>query len=418
MLRPEISLEGGRIIEESARIRDELLSVQLGVQAIAATRTAELLTGIRQKLGYEDVEPIDESGIINTRSAVRPMIAPGALAAVLPISFQSAETTRKGRQAAEDIFSHLDDRVLVATGFCSIDDPEEALEYAHDYVIPWREKYGQYLEVDQRGYFEKTRSPAKEISWKGFTYDPLLNGSHDINLGLVATRMTLCQITHMGAPMVMERLNANTPQYIDGLVTIDVVGARNATDQTSIERAAGTSSLAGIKNPLGGSIKAAVLAALSARLPHTFLGIGMSGWPMEISTTGNNTSHIILRGGEDGPNYSAEHIEEAKEQLRENGLTESIGVDFSHANSGKKATNQLIAARNVSEQVAEGEEAIVCIYMESNLVAGSQKLEKGQTKKKLRGVSITDEGLGPDQTEEVLDMMASAVSERRSLKAA
>ena len=56
---------------------------------------------------------------------------------------------------------------------------------------------------------------------------------------------------------------------------------------------------------------------------------------------GNDTAHIILRGGKDGPNYSSEHVEMTCEKLKEKGLVSRVMVDFSHANSEKQFKNQL-----------------------------------------------------------------------------
>ncbi|HLB66435.1 MAG TPA: 3-deoxy-7-phosphoheptulonate synthase [Candidatus Saccharimonadales bacterium] len=420
MSRPEIESTGLSILQESARIRDELLRVQLSVQACAATHESKLLEGVRQRLGYDEVGAVDLSGLVNTRATTRPMITAGALARVLPISFESAETTRRGRQAATDIFSYLDDRLHASVGGCSTHNPEESIEFAERYVIPWRKKYGPYVEIQKREYLEKPRTPRPKLEWKGFTYDPLLDDSFDINLGLVAARMILCRTTHLGAPTVMEMLNANTPQYLDGLITVGVIGARNATDQTSIERGAGSSSVLEIKNPLSGDINAAAMAARSARLNHTFLGISMNGWPVQVMSTGNNTAHIVLRGSSSGPNFSSDHVEEAKKFLRESGQRESLSVDLSHENSGKNAPNQLPVAREVMGQVADGEEAIRGFHAEINLVGGRQDLKDKEGKLRVLqpGVSITDECSPPEVGEEILDMAAEAVAKRRERRAA
>ncbi len=259
-----------------------------------------------------------------------------------------------------------------------------------------------------RAYMEKPRS---ELGWKGFIYDPLLDESDDINLGVVATRMLSCMITDSGVPIAMERLNALTPQYVNALVAYDVIGARTTTDQKSREYASATSSPVGFKNTPEGSVTAAVQAIVSAAGSHSFLGMDLNGLPIQVKSKGNPTGHVILRGDADGPNYSPEHIAATKEKLAKKDLVESIVVDASHGNSGKKAVNQIKVIEGVCDQVANGEEAIIGVMVESNLVAGNQKL--GDPKDLKYGCSITDECVDVDETADMLAKLAAAVEKRR-----
>ena len=125
----------------------------------------------------------------------------------------------------------------------------------------------------------------------------------------------MCRITALGVPVAAEPLNALTPQYVDGLVTYNGVGARNVTDQTARERVSGFSSVVGFKNSPEGSIDAAIQAVVAARAPHEFLGVDRHGVTAQLSTTGNETAHVILRGDKDGPNYSAAHIADTGQRL-------------------------------------------------------------------------------------------------------
>jgi 3-deoxy-7-phosphoheptulonate synthase len=209
----------------------------------------------------------------------------------------------------------------------------------------------------------------------------------------------------------MERLNALTPQYVNALVAYDTIGARNTTDQKSREYASGTSSPVGFKNTPEGSIEAAVQAVVSANGGHAFLGMGMNGVPNQINSSGNSTAHVILRGDANGPNYSAEHIAETKHMLEKKGLIQSIIVDASHGNSGKQASRQKEVIADVSRQVASGETAICGVMIESNLVRGNQKL--GDPKDLVYGLSITDECVDTNETEEMLAMLADASSVRK-----
>lgn len=397
------------VLRESARIKAELLKVQAKIDAKAQAAEAELLTTVRRQLDYNETPDPGSSKLVDTRvTGKTTVLTPKLLSAVLPVSKRSTQTTARSRKAIVNILRHKDDRLLVIVGPCSIHNPKSALEYA-GHILKWRERYSGQLEIVMRAYIEKPRT---ELGWKGFIYDPMLDGSDDINLGLVATRMLDCQITNLGVPIAIERLNALTPQYLNSLVAYDVIGARNTTDQKSREYASATSSPVGFKNTPEGSIKAAAEAIVAARGQHAFLGIGSNGISKQVNSSGNDTGHVILRGEAKGPNYSADHIAKTKAILREKGLEQSIVVDASHGNSGKRASRQPAVIADVSRQVAGGERAICGVMIESNLVAGNQKL--GDPAKLVYGQSITDECVGLPDTEAMLAKLADAVTQRRA----
>jgi 3-deoxy-7-phosphoheptulonate synthase len=259
-----------------------------------------------------------------------------------------------------------------------------------------------------------TEKPRTEVDWKGFAYDPFLDGSSRISVGLVATRMLMCGITALGVPVAAEPLNALTPQYVDGLVTYNGVGARNVTDQTARERVSGFSSVVGFKNSPEGSIDAAVQAVLTARAPHDFLGVDHHGVSAQLSTTGNDTGHVILRGDRHGPNYSAAHIAATTRTLAARGLPEVVVVDASHGNSQKDHLRQIDVVADLAGQIAGGQHAIRGVMVESNLVAGRQDLDRRHPERLEHGRSVTDACVDLATTEQLLAELAGAVRARRS----
>jgi 3-deoxy-7-phosphoheptulonate synthase len=88
-------------------------------------------------------------------------------------------------------------------------------------------------------------------------------------------------------------------------------------------------------------------------------------------------------------------------------------VDFSHANSLKQCQRQLIVGEDVGEQIAKGDTRIMGVMIESNLVAGSQKIIDGQ--ELVYGQSITDGCLSWEDTLPLLNDLAKAVQKRRSV---
>src|SRR5437868_8918986 len=200
------------------------------------------------------------------------------------------------------------------------------------------------MEIVMRVYFEKPRTT---IGWKGLINDPHLDGTYDIEGGLKKARRLLLELAAMGLPAGTEFLDPIIPQYIDDLVTWAAIGARTTESQTHREMASGLSMPVGFKNGTDGSLQIALDAMVSARTPHSFLGIDQDGVTSIIRTTGNPVGHMVLRGGRSRPNYDAASIREAEEKLAAAKLPPVLMVDCSHANSGKKHTQQEEVWQNV-----------------------------------------------------------------------
>jgi 3-deoxy-7-phosphoheptulonate synthase len=400
-----------RMLEVAQRIADQLLDVQRRVNQQIDAMQSQLLPGVRQQLGYQDQEPVDLSGLTNTRIVgLDVVVTPEAVATVLPLSAASAATTRAGRRAMADVVRGADARLAVIAGPCSIHDPAATLEYA-GFLRRMRDRHGDDLEIVMRTYTEKPRT---EVDWKGFAYDPYLDGSNNISVGLIATRMLMGRVTAMGVPVAAEPLNALTPQYVDGLVTYNGVGARNVTDQTARERVSGFSAVVGFKNSPEGSIEAAIQAVIAARAPHEFLGVDRHGMTAQLSTTGNETGHVILRGDRHGPNYSATHIADTTAKLTARGLPAAIVVDASHGNSQKNHLRQLDVVHDLAGQIAGGEQAIRGVMLESHLVAGRQDLDQQHPDALEYGKSVTDACVDLDMSAAMLDELAGAARARRT----
>jgi 3-deoxy-7-phosphoheptulonate synthase len=403
-----------QVLDVATRIADQLLVVQTQVNAQIDAALAELLPDVQQRLRVGQETGVDLSDLVNARiTGLSVVVTPAAVASVVPLSAASAATTRAGRRAVTDIVTGRDERLAVIAGPCSVHDPAAALEYA-GFIARMRERHGEDLEILMRTYTEKPRT---EVDWKGFAYDPFLDGSSRISVGLVATRLLMCRITALGVPVAAEPLNALTPQYVNGLVTYNGVGARNVTDQTARERVSGFSSVVGFKNSPEGSIEAAISAVLTARAPHEFLGVDQHGVSAQLSTTGNDTGHVILRGDKDGPNYSAAHIADTKRRLAARGLPEVVVVDASHGNSQKDHLRQIHVVRDLAGQVAGGERAIRGVMLESNLVAGRQDLDRRHPETLEYGKSVTDACVDLSTTEGLLAELARAARARRSVDA-
>lgn len=341
-------------------------------------------------------------------SAVDPLISPAVLAYYLPLTEKAAQTVLKARQEAEDILSGKDDRLLVVIGPCSIHDPSAALEYAgrlKDLIA----RYQEDLCLIMRVYFEKPRTT---VGWKGLINDPALDGSFDINRGLRYARELLLSLAEQGIPSGTEFLDAISPQYVADLISWGAIGARTTESQVHRELASGLSMPVGFKNGTGGSVQIALDAIGAAAQPHHFLSVTKEGVSAIVTTTGNPSCHLILRGGSNGPNYSSEEIGKVTARLRETGLPDRLMIDCSHGNSLKDYRKQPEVAASLCEQMAAGAREIAAVMIESNLVEGNQKISDHMT----YGQSVTDACISWQSTEDVLSAFSEAVQARRKAR--
>lgn len=336
-----------------------------------------------------------------------PLISPAVLSYYLPLADEASRVVAEARKESADILGGSDDRLLLIVGPCSIHDPDAAVEYARR-LKEQADRLRDDLLIIMRVYFEKPRTT---VGWKGLINDPRLDGSFDINHGLRIARKLLLDLAVMGLPAGTEFLDTISPQFIADLISWGAIGARTTESQVHRELASGLSMPVGFKNGTGGSISIAIDAISTASKAHHFLSVTKQGVSAIVSTKGNDSCHIILRGSTRGTNYDPASIAEVGAALREKGLPARMMVDCSHGNSLKDFHNQPAVARSLAEQVAGGESAIAAVMIESNLVEGSQKLTDPSSL--VYGQSITDSCLGWDDTVAALDELAAAVRQRR-----
>ena len=335
---------------------------------------------------------------------------PSEIHALYPITEQASLTVSKARAAIHRILHGEDDRLVVVIGPCSVHDPESALDYARR-LKTMRDRLGDELEIIMRVYFEKPRTT---VGWKGLINDPHLNGTFDINEGLKRGRKLLLDINELGLPAGTEFLDLISPQYIADLIAWGAIGARTTESQGHRELASGLSCPVGFKNGTDGTVGIAIDAMRAAERPHVFMSLTKAGHSAIFSTTGNEDTHIILRGGK-RPNYDQESVAEAAEQMRQAGLRPNLMIDFSHANSRKQHEKQVDVARDVAGQIRRGNRDIMGAMIESHLVAGRQDLVPGR--ELLYGQSITDACIDWDTSVPILEQLADAVRERRKVTA-
>ena len=338
---------------------------------------------------------------------VKPLIPPAILLEELPITERASNVVTNARAAVADTLAGRDPRLVVIVGPCSIHDPTAALEYAQR-LQAIAARYTDHLLILMRTYFEKPRT---SVGWKGFLNDPDLDESFQINKGLRLARKLLLDINEIGLPTASEFLDTQTPQHIADLTSWVAIGARTTESQVHRELASGLSMPVGFKNGTDGDIDIAVDAVLAARSSHWFPSVTKQGVSAISQTAGNETCHVILRGGaRTGPNYGPDAVRECCVKLEARGLAPTVMVDCSHGNSEKDHRRQASVATSVSSQIASGSKRIFGVMLESHLVEGRQTYIPGA--RPVYGQSITDACLSFEQTEPILERLAEAQQAR------
>jgi 3-deoxy-7-phosphoheptulonate synthase len=330
-------------------------------------------------------------------SAFDPMPSPEEILARVPLSPSAADLVMRGREVLRHILDRSDDRLFIVVGPCSIHDPVAALDYAKR-LKALADEVSQTLYLVMRVYFEKPRTTT---GWKGYINDPDMDDSFRVDQGMYKARAFLLQLAELGLAAGTEALDPISPQYLGDLISWTAIGARTTESQTHREISSGLSTPVGFKNGTNGDVGIAVNAILSASRPHSFLGINGQGRTSIVRTRGNRYGHLVLRGGDGRPNYDTVSVQMAEQALRKAGLPTNIVVDCSHANSYKKHEWQPLVMADVVNQVRLGNQSLVGMMIESNIVAGNQSIPDDLSQLRY-GCSVTDACVDWETTETMI----------------
>ena len=377
------------------------------------------MAGLRGPDSSEDEHRLDERAVfpetvdVNIRQ-LDPIPAPRAFLRELPLTEEMSDLVLRSRQEIRALLHGRDDRLLVIVGPCSIHDPKAAREYAERLAAVNRE-LNDRLVIVMRTYFEKPRTT---IGWKGLINDPDLDGRFNIRKGMWLARKVLTDVLSLGLPTAIEWLDPITPQYLCDLICWGAIGARNTESQVHRELASGLSMPIGFKNSTDGSIKAAADSCYTSAFEHHFLSINLDGRVISAETKGNPDCHLVLRGSSHRPNTDPESVAAALEALKaskasgpsEHGLV----IDAAHGNCGKDENREAEVVEEIAARIADGEQGILGVMMESFLKGGHQK--PAPLDQLVYGQSITDACVPWERTERLLHTLADAVATRRSAR--
>lgn len=322
--------------------------------------------------------------------------SPKALKDDLPATSQQLAFVQSTRHQVENILNGKDSRLLLVVGPCSIHDNAAALEYAQK-LKELPEDVSKHFLVIMRAYFEKPRT---SLGWKGMLYDPHLDNSNDLSTGLIHSRKLLLDLANQQIPAATEFLDPVAPRYFGDLISWACIGARTAESQIHRQFASGLNMPIAFKNNTSGNIDVAIKGIQSASYPHAFFGINDDGHVAVLRTKGNLMAHIVLRGGEDRPNYDERSIAYTMQQLESANLPSRVVIDCSHDNSCRNFAQQPVVFKSVIQQYAQGNTSIRGLALESHLFAGNQKISKPSSLQ--YAVSITDPCLDWNTTKELI----------------
>ena len=321
----------------------------------------------------------------------------------LNISYDDFIFIQKSRNKINEYLNNtnnINNKLVIFVGPCSVHNYEECIEYAK-FIKKSIEKY-KNLYIVMRLYFEKPRTTK---GWKGYLYDPLLDNSNNIKLGIYNTRKLLIEITKMRIPIATEFLDTIIPQYIDDLITWGCIGARTVESQLHRQLASGLSMFIGFKNRTDGNIDVAINAMISANEQHSFLGIDINGKASIVHTNGNKNTAIILRGSTSNNNINIDTLKYTKELLEKNNLNNNIIIDLSHGNTildGIKNYKKQIDNVNLLLLLKKEFSNISGLMIESNINENNQDINNKPLK---YGVSITDKCINIIDTDNIFKLL-------------
>ena len=335
---------------------------------------------------------------------VRKLPIPSEIKEQYPVPEKAAQIKIERDKEIKDVFTGDSDKFLVIIGPCSADNEEAVLDYTTR-LVKVQEKVKDKLIIIPRVYTNKPRTTG--TGYKGMLHQPDPEKKPDLLGGLIAIRkMHIDVISQTGLTPADEMLYPENYWFLSDVLSYVAIGARSVEDQQHRLTASGIDVPAGMKNPTSGDFSVMLNSVVAAQAKQTFI---YRNW--EVNTPGNPLTHTILRGavnkhGQCIPNYHYEDLERLHEKYSLLNLhNPACIVDANHSNSGKKhyeqprIVDEVLHSRLVNPAIAE---LVKGVMVESYLLPGSQKVNEHEY-----GKSITDPCLGWDETERLIDKIAS-----------
>lgn len=319
-----------------------------------------------------------------------------------PLSNAALARIQQDRQEIKSILEGRDKRMLMILGPCSAWPKEAVLEYAQ-WLLKINEKVKHCLKLVMRVYIQKPRTTK---GWTGSINQPDVFAPPDIVAGIRYTREMMVKVIEMGLPIADEALFTHNAKGFNELLSWVAIGARSAEDQEHRIFASSLDCPVGMKNPTHGSLTVGVNSVVAAQYNHVAVFDGH-----EVQTHGNPHAHLVLRGSNNGPNYSVAHLEEALQQMEKHQIQNpAVLIDASHDNcliNGKKDHSmQPSVVFEVLKSIRDRPDLRTLVkgfMLESYIKEGNQSVNPEHPEAlDLGGLSITDPCIGYEATEDLL----------------
>lgn len=327
----------------------------------------------------------------------------------IPVSAAGYQKIMQDKQEVKNILQGTDNRLLIIVGPCSAWPQAAVIEYAKK-LLKLNDQVKHALKLIMRVYIQKPRTTK---GWTGPVNQPDPFTYPDIETGIKYTREMMVKIIEMGLPIADEALFTHNAKGFLELLSWVAIGARSTEDQEHRIFASAIDCAVGLKNPTHGSLAIGINSIIAAQHPHV---AAFDGY--EVQTNGNPYAHLVLRGSNNAPNYSLEHLAQVKQHMDVHQIKNpAVIIDASHDNcviNGKKdQRHQATVITEVMQNIKDKpdlKKLVKGFMLESFIKEGNQKIEnKTITNVDLGGLSITDPCMSWEQTEELLLNLAKQV---------
>ena len=325
---------------------------------------------------------------------------PDALKTVYPLSDKLIALKKERDEEIAKVFRGETDKFLVIVGPCSADREDAVCEYVNR-LAPIAEKVKDKVILIPRIYTNKPRTTGD--GYKGMLHQPDPEKDPNLLAGIIAIRkMHLRAMEESGLTSADEMLYPENRIYLDDILSYEAVGARSVENQQHRLVASSADIPIGMKNPTSGDFSVMLNSVTAGQHSHRFIYRGL-----DITTSGNPLTHVILRGGVDKygknmPNYHYEDLARLMETYQKKDLANPAAIiDANHSNSDKKFKEQIrivsevMHSRNYNPEVKK---LVKGVMVESYLVEGRQEICENME----YGKSITDPCLGFEDTERLI----------------
>ncbi len=316
-----------------------------------------------------------------------------------PLSEEIQNIKLEREKEIRSIFEGKSDKLILLIGPCSADREDSVLDYVTR-LRKVQDKVADKIFMIPRIYTNKPRTVG--LGYKGMLHQPDPTKAEDMLAGIIAIRELHTRVvSETGLTCADEMLYPENHRYLSDLLAYVAVGARSVEDQQHRLTASGLGIPVGMKNPTEGDLSVMMNAITAAQNSHNFI---YRGW--EVTTSGNDLAHAILRGyvdpyGRSHANYHYENLEELNELYHKKEYKNpAVVVDCNHSNSGKKYLEQIRIAKDIVYSCkcsSEIHKMVKGLMIESYIEDGCQNVSDG-----VYGKSITDPCLGWDKTEKLI----------------